>query len=105
MNLPKKFLSGPIQPHCASPDILMMRWHDGEHCPDNKRSGQVDSICEIEFTRFAGREDKPGWLQIQTLEMTTSREGRTTTRTITTVVSLEQAEMIARFINTGSDSK
>lgn len=101
MKLPTKFLNEPVQPHCGSPDILRMRWHDGEHCPDNKRPWEVDSICEIEFTRFAGREDKPGWLQIETLEMTTVPSGRTSSRTITTVIALDQAKRIAEFINTG----
>lgn len=111
MNLPKKFLNEPIQPHSHSPDILTMRWHDGEHCPDNKRQGEVESsICEIELTRFAGRPphpsygeamEKEGWLTVSTLEMTTSKSGRTSTRTITTVLTLEQAKRIANFILTG----
>lgn len=110
MNLPTKYLSEPRYPYGTGSNasqndkspLVAMTWHDGEHTPDNKRAGQVKSICELKITRCPPNEHNAGWLQVEMLEITTSNSGRTSSRTITTVLQPDEAKRIANFILTGA---
>ena len=98
--LPSKILSNPFPRFRDTSNIMCMTYRDGEHCPDNKRSGEVKSVLELKVLR-CDKHDEP-WVELQAAEYTTSKNGRVAGRTISTVMTLEMAKRIAKFINEGT---
>lgn len=73
---------------------MRLSYRDPDHTPDNKRAGEVDST----FTMMVDRNIKGEWVSIEFGEITTTDSGRTSMRTISKTLKVEDVLKLADFL-------
>lgn len=98
----KKMFGEPFSAYGSEGKIKRIQRNDYEHTPYNKLRNEVESTLEFTVTRCPIDPDKPasGWVEISMTEITTSGK-RTSGRTISTTLTVEDAMRLAKFIQTG----
>jgi len=73
--------------------VQRITYHNQDHTPQNKRSGEVESRLCVRCDRHVDAK----WVSVNFEEVTTSRSGYTAGRTISVTFTQEEAERLAEF--------